>query len=796
MLEILIAIFPTIIAVLAYRLLYREMNVKENWKKILVLIAVYTVVSNLLILGGLHWIGMKSFNLFDMSARFKLKWLGLELAFGTVFTIIYGNAKCIYEQKLSIKRQIIKFFPTVLFLNVTYAVFTPSSLFLNNINDFSISYFKVLPIIVVMVLFLMLGSYLIVLCFTNENNVIYASAFFFALALGLYVQGNFLNPKFPVLDGTEIIWNDYAAEEVVSVVFWCVCILVILLATCLRKKGMEKVITYVSYFLSFAQLLSLVVLVFANPLDKTVDRGMLKDGEFVLGSEKNIVMFIVDTLQADTLNEYLMSDAYVGGLDDFTFFDDTVSGGAPTAQALPVLLTGYEYDPRQPLEEYREEAWQGAALYSELKENGWDVRLYSTADFVLGCNEELVDNYGTIGSHWIKNYPKFAKELYKLVNFTCLPQPLKKLFWLSTDAMANEITFSDIGYKGEEAYQPVFYEELRSQGGLKTDYEKAFRVYHFWGVHTPHYMNADFQMVEEGVSDQEALRGIMKIIYAYLDEMKSAGIYDDSMIIILGDHGKHKKGNIESNPGVLIKQPGESHALAYDSAPVHFRNVLATMAANVIDNYSGYGPSVYDIDENSDVERMHTVGESVRNRNVFDRAYDDSLDCVRVIILGEANGGEYRVWDPFSINRISYNLGDMIDFESDNAYAKQLEYRLYKENGAAIASNELNICFDLNGTSYEKSKKDFVFHFICSDVYNDSQLMRIYANGHKIEYVTCRKGDSGSEKTVVIPSEYLEDEKLAIRMVFPGAVTPRQLDSDSNDTRVLSIAFQSMWLSQ
>lgn len=708
-----------------------------------------------------------------------------------------GGVKYSACHKQSILRRFEKIFPTALFLNITYAVFTPSSLFLNNIKEFSISYLEILPIILAAVFLLSLGIYFIVFWFTNENNVVYVSAFFYAMALGMYMQGNFLNPKFAALDGTRIVWSDYVVEGAISVAFWCLCIVGIFLAVCLKKDKTEKAIRYTSYFLSMVQLLSLVVLVVANPLDKTIDEGMLREGEFALGSKENIVMFIVDTLQADTLNEYLESDAYVGGLDDFTFFNDAVSGGAPTEQALPVLLTGYEYDPYQPIEDYTEEAWQETLLYDDLHENGWDVRLYTDSKRVPGCNEVMIDNYGIIGTHWIDSYPGFGVQLYKLVNFYLFPQPLKHFFWLSTDAIENQIAHTDIGYYDRVGEQLAFFEDMTQAQGLTTDYEKAFRAYHFYGVHEPRYMKADLDIVAEGgVAEQEALKGVMRIIYAYLDEMKRSGIYDNSMIIILGDHGRHEKGDIESNPGVLIKQPGESHILAYNSAPIHFRNIVATIASNIVDDYSVYGPSVYDIDENSDVERMHTVNASIRSRNVFEEPYDEELDCVRVIISGKADGGEYHVYDPFSINRVAYIMDEVVDFEADNAYAKQLDYRLYKENGAAIASNELNICFDLKESLHKITQKDFVFHFILSDVYNDSQLMRIYGNGKKIEYVTCAKEDSGMEKTVTIPYHNLKDGKLAIRMVFPGAVTPKQLDPSSSDTRVLSVAFQSMWLSQ
>ena len=47
---------------------------------------------------------------------------------------------------------------------------------------------------------------------------------------------------------------------------------------------------------------------------------------------------------------------------------------------------------------------------------------------------------------------------------------------------------------------------------------------------------------------------------------------------------------------------------------------------------------------------------------------------------------------------------------------------------------------------------------------------------------------------VTIPRDMIEDEELVIRMVFPNAVTPNQLDRNNPDRRVLSVAFASMWL--
>ncbi len=796
MLVILIAVFPAIFTILAYRYFYhKESRLKDHWKELAILIVLYSIVANLLIVTGLHWIGLQSFNLFEMGVSFKLKWLGLQFGFGVIFMVIYHNIKCIYIEKLSLWRHFKKVLPAILFLDVTYAVFTPSSLFLSNIEEFSIAYFKIIPVLLVVMLILTLAAWLVALCFTNEKNAFFSSAIIFSVGFALYIQGNFLNPDFPALDGTELIWSNYATEEKISTVFWCVSIAAAFLAAWRWKDKTAKVVTYASGFLCLVQMLSLIVLVFTNPLGKTVDYGMSKEGQFSLGSKENIVIFVVDTLQADTLNQYVNSEAYIeGGLDDFTFFDEAVGGGAPTRIAIPLLLTGYEYEPRQSIDEYSEEAWQETPLYDDLHAKGWDVRLYTSMRATAGCSEKNIDNYEMTGAHWVGNYPKFGIQLYKLVNFYLFPQSFKEYFWLATDAISDEIASSNVGYSLDDLR---FHQDLEAVDALETGYEKAFRLYHFRGVHKPCYITANLERVKDAdLSEQETLQGIMKIIFSYMEKMKEAGVYDNSMIIILGDHGRHEDGNLENNPAVLIKRPGESHELEHNMAPIHFRNVFATMAANIMTDYSKYGPCVYDLDENTDVERCHTIDKSILNRNVFQEPNDDSLLYTRLMISGKAGEIEYHIFDPFSVNRILYHMGDKIDFEAGNAYAKELNYRLYQEDSVAIASNELSICFDLSESGGKKSKKDFVFHFIYSDVYNDSQLMRVYANGKKIEYVTCTQEESGTEKTVTIPAKNLKNDKLVIRMVFPGAALVEQTDSENSGSRILSMAFQSMWLTQ
>lgn len=782
MLELIIAVLPGILAFLIFRYLLKE----RSGKKLLFYILLYTVAANLCIFAGLKLIGMQNFNLFEMSVRFKVKWIALEIILSVWFTWVIRN---ICKTDPAILKQIAKrLFPAAFFFITTYAVFTPSALFLGNIHEFSLAYIDILPVILCMTLLLFAAIYFFALWLIREKTLLLYIGLIFGISISAYIQSNFLNTKLPILDGTTVNWEDYRVENRISIIVWILCIAIVFASVHFGKKKFETVMKYGSYFLSAVQMVTLVVLIISNPLEDKSSWGFSKEGQFTVGSEENVIIFIVDTLQEDVFEEYLMSDAYKaeGPLNDFTLFENAVSGGAPTSVAMPLFLTGSEYDPSQPFKEYSEEAWDGAALYQDLHQNGYDVRLYSTTVDILNLPEGIFDNYALIGKNWIEDYRGFGSSLYQVTNYLLMPQFLKEKFWLSTEKFLYNIRSA--GYEVNDIY---FHNDfVAANETLQTDYEKAFRLYHLHGLHTPYNMTEDFERVwDYGVAEQTVLQGDMRIIYAYINEMKRLGVYDASTIIIAGDHGKHDYGNPETNPAVLIKLPMETHELEHNSAPIHFRNITPTIAGTFLDDYSIYGPSVYDIAEESDVERLHTVNTSIMKRLDL-KNQNGEVRTGRLIVKGDADAWDYQLWNPYEINRIEYQIGDIIDFTSDNRYADQIDYRLYKENGAATASNELSICFDLKN----QQKKDLELHFAYSDFYNKTQKIAVYAGGNKVENVVCSRDSIGKEVTVKIPNDSLRDDLLTIRMVFPNAVTPNQLDRDNPDKRVLSVVFDSMWL--
>ncbi len=695
--------------------------------------------------------------------------------------------------------------PEVILLVVTFAIFCPSSLFLANQGEFAISYGKVLPIILGM------AAAMAFLCFMgaaivwNERLVVQYRAFILAGTLGIYVQSNFLNPDLPELNGAQVDWSQFVLSSVISVAVWLVLLIGLQGFAAWKRDIIVKISKYTAYFLSAVQLVSLVVLILTTPKSSASNVVLTKEDQFTVGNNDNVIVFVLDSMGGEYLEENINKHADLKeSLTDFTFFRNAVSGGAYTAVGMPVLLTGIEFDPSyQNYENYLQEAWADTRIYEELNALGYDIRILTDGRYMANVSDTIINNAYAIGdTFYIEDYLEFAKDFYKFVGIYTMPQILKPYFWMYTEEVTSAITATgeedrkvsdseDIAggkiYKFDDVQ---FYQDLM-ENGLEAKYDSVYRIYHLFGPHAPFTMNENIENVGEGNTTEEAqLLGSMKIVNAYIEELQELGLYEDSTIIITADHGRAGADGIQQNPALLIKQPGEKHDLEYNNAPVHFRNVVATVAKAVMEDYHSYGPSIYDITVDSDVERTHTVAQPVKVERYG--ASDEDKPFMRFVMPDNAADENGIIpYEPEKINRIRYTIGDKIDFAEESPYTEALNYRIYKEDNIGITSNEFSIAMELenyNGGNLE-------FSFCYSKVYNESQRMKIYAAGELLSDMTCYGEKIGEDITIEIPKDRVQNGILPIRMVFYNAVTPKQIGT-GEDSRILSVGFDYMRLAE
>lgn len=503
------------------------------------------------------------------------------------------------------KSKLLKLYPQLLFLIVTFCIFMPSSLFLGNVDEFAVGYAAIIPLLLVasaaaVVMVMGIGAVM-----PGKASDIYA-AVIFGGALAAYVQGNFLNPDFGALNGREIQWSRFAVNGIISSIVWIVLIVVPAVMVCLKKDITQKVIKWASLFLAGVQIVTLVVLIVTTK--KTVDYSYVvtKEDEFTLSSDGNVVVFMVDTLDARETEQYILN-SYSEDLKDFTFFDNVIGGGAPTALGMPLMLTGYQYDTTQSLADYHKEAYEQGTLIQDMYDAGYDVKLYTLSEYLNGANQEAIANTVTGQQYRISDKWQFFKNIYKMSAFYAFPQVVKPVFWFYGDNFAACQSPKNNAIEQYEIDDSQLYEDFMDNGVNVSSDNKTFTLYHMFGAHSPYEMNENCEDVGESNTTQERqIKGVFRYITEYIDQMKAAGIYDNSTIIITSDHGDY--GLCEC-PTVLVKMAGaDNEKIVINSDAVTFKNLYATYADASVGKSDKYGKTLFEMpgsDAGSDTVRYH-----------------------------------------------------------------------------------------------------------------------------------------------------------------------------------------------
>ncbi len=497
--------------------------------------------------------------------------------------------------------------PPVLLLVITYFVYMPMILFLGNIDEFSVDFSKVAPLIAVVSIaaFLILAVVGFMLVWEKVSRVY--TTLIFGIALGFYVQGNFLNPDFGVLNGASIPWEDYTTASVISAAAWVVCIVGPQVLLFFKKNIAAAVMKWGSYLLCAMQVVALVTTILTTEKTVNAEYGLVKKDEFKLSSKENVVVFVVDTLDVAYYEEMIESDAsYEKHLNDFTYYDNCIAGGSPTILGIPAMLTGQQYDDLSVgLFEYMENAYDANTLFKDLKANNYRTSLFTDYLNISGLKTSEVDNLVETGEYVISDKKGFIKEIYRLGSFYSMPTLLKRYFWFYSGDFEKYVKLEGTEHDLYKLDDHQFKNDYNEQGITTQDDENVFAYYHLMGAHPPHILDENLEVIsDDSGTKPRQTKGTFNMIFRFIDDMKAKGIYDNSTIIITGDHGEQQ---LFQSPAVLVKKKNEHKEYTTNSAPVTFANLRATFASESMDDYSAYGENLDDVPENDNRVRYNTT---------------------------------------------------------------------------------------------------------------------------------------------------------------------------------------------
>lgn len=676
-----------------------------------------------------------------------------------------------------------------------FFVFAPLEFYLTNVTEFWFCIKDLLPVLAVCflvacVLLLIAG------CLIRKTNVFpYALAVFFCIYTGLYIQGNYIPRNYGVLDGKDIDWTKFSRYGVMAAVLWGVMAAVCIVLCRKLLKYVPEVCFYAGTGISLILAVTSAVLTIQNiHFEKGKNPAVVTQKDmFSLSEKKNVIVLLYDAFDAHLIKEVLNSeegDRYRKLLEDFTFYPDT-SGAYPTTKAsLPFILTGQWYENEKPYADYVREAYAKTDFYDFLSQNQYDTGVYTMGMFLSDDTEKYTNVEK--GTYLLKNIPGFVRDLYKLAAFQYLPHQLKKYVLVSAgdfDRYA-ESPFEDEAYVMMDI--PEFVDKLRKEG-MTADHKdnNAFRFYHLWGTHS------DFEFGEEMKKDgreytpNDETKGCLQSLKFYCDRLKEKGIYEDSVIVVMADHGYQSKDlALGSNPIFMIKERQASHPFQISDLQVSWEDLIPTMKTLITGEPHEGDLWSYDKD-------------TPRRRRFLDYSWDDSWDAESLPQMTEyvTDGQPYTLLPTSMVYKYpgsEHKTDQELIYEADGKKAVRVDDKSW-EHFAVYGASYLESVPEQDAFRWTCQKAS-LFRFYVKDTQKNYRLTLNYwikLQENSLDGLTAKINGAELAKDAVsvkenqiiieIPAEVIQDTCVSFVLEFPNAVSPKQLGA-SEDARNLSAA--------
>ena len=459
-------------------------------------------------------------------------------------------------------------------------VIEPISMFSYNRNDFNfnLSNFIKPMILIFFVVFIGLSLFYTIIYFINKKfsnklgffNVVLIISFicFFVL----YIHGNFLSSILPRLDGTSIDWSLYNTEKIIS--------LLILLAItipyifCCIKFKFDKVI-------NISKMITLYILVvlfigfipaLCNSEIYTNRKVLFVSNKNInnISSNKNFLILLLDAVDSRTFYEAINDSEYKDLFNDFTYYPDTLSMYPFTRDSIPQILSGKVNHNEMDFTTYYNNAMDTSPLIDKLDELDYDINIYDIDLKWYTEKANLASNLGEYTDSFANIC--YAKNETKYILFRYLPFFLKQYSQIDYFNLHScKVDYNSDAFSVDN----IHYNNSVINNELEVSPENYFSFIHIDGAHTPFDLDENLNQIKDGTYMQK-VKASLKITYNYLERLKQTGVYDNSVIIVMADHGFGDGNNWQyrTNPILFIKGINEHHDMIMSDKAISYDDLM------------------------------------------------------------------------------------------------------------------------------------------------------------------------------------------------------------------------------
>jgi hypothetical protein len=351
----------------------------------------------------------------------------------------------------------------------------------------------------------------------------------------------------------------------------------------------------------------------------------------------------------------------------------------------------------------------------------------------------------------------------------------------------------------------------------KANAQRGQPTYKLVHVITPHapliserdcsYAGREFENGMKPFADQS--RCTLATVKTLLDKLKALGIYDETMIVIHGDHGggvafdmATEDGRITSSfdvlpglwgnplPLLLVKKPGATGPLVGSDRPVSLTDLPATVS-ETLDKTAGFPGISFFSDRPAAERRMYYNSKQHRNEAMEKGRFADftsyAVDGSIFSVEAWSEVGQFEASDEELAG--NYALGTPLTFGRSGSF------KPFGAGGWTVTRNN-----DINWTQGKESGlllpigetgEDLALNFTVKPLLLpgtlDRQRVTVVVNERELEFLELTEGRFNTY-TVKIPSDLAGSGRLSIRFLLPDAASPLVLGT-GEDERELALAF-------
>jgi hypothetical protein len=515
---------------------------------------------------------------------------------------------------------------------LSICVFVPLTLYVGNSGEFAASYYDflltILPYAAMIITgFALLGALLDGAAYRRYLGIVAA------LGLLVWLQGNLLVWDYGVLDGREIDWSNRAWRGVLDIGIWCVVL-------CVAYMGYERFgrVLILAAAATFGIQCVAAATVLVNDAAALQAPSEIDLDSFAgaaisrFSPERNVVHIIMDGFQSDIFSAIVNDPANSDlkeQLDGFTLFRDNLGAFPYTQMSIPAFLSGRLYRNELPVDDFIGGVLRGDTILNAAFDAGYEVDIAAPIPlkhvYSLGKHSHA---YGISASGNVTREYYIRADLAQLLDlslFRVVPHFVKTLVyrdhvWLFQPMMKTR------GNNAVEYFADLLFLSNLAETMTSDRDAPVYKMFHLMLSHTPTVgnQNCEFDGVRETNRKNVTMQarcGLMFVVDV-LRAMRDLGIYEQSLIVLMGDHGAwvpvDKLMNEQDNrtgvipmavamatPVLAIKPPGVSGDLQVSHAPTSVIDIPATISKLLGLETQFVGTPVFSISDEAPRLRRH-----------------------------------------------------------------------------------------------------------------------------------------------------------------------------------------------